>query len=47
MDILYKIFLEPFALMASAPDLFVQTLWEGLVSGVLYALIAHGGREAV
>src|SRR5918993_860972 len=42
MDILYKIFLEPFALMASAPDLLVQTLWEGLVSGVLYALIALG-----
>jgi branched-chain amino acid transport system permease protein len=28
--------------MASAPDLLVQTLWEGLVSGVLYALIALG-----
>src|ERR687898_1298917 len=42
MDILYKIFLEPFALMASAPDLLLQTLWEGLVSGVLYALIALG-----
>src|SRR5918995_4242343 len=42
MDILYKIFLEPFALMASAPDLLAQTLWEGLVSGVLYALIALG-----
>ena len=25
-----------------APDLLVQTLWEGLVSGVLYALIALG-----
>ncbi|MBW4981679.1 branched-chain amino acid ABC transporter permease [Mameliella sp. CS4] len=24
------------------PDLFLQTLWEGLVSGVLYALIALG-----
>src|SRR5476649_1789930 len=42
MDILYKIFLGPFAQMASAPDLLVQTLWEGLVSGVLYALIALG-----
>jgi branched-chain amino acid transport system permease protein len=42
MDILYKVFVEPFALMGSAPDLLVQTLWEGLVSGVLYALIALG-----
>jgi branched-chain amino acid transport system permease protein len=42
MDILYKIFLGPFAQMMSAPDLLVQTLWEGLVSGVLYALIALG-----
>jgi branched-chain amino acid transport system permease protein len=42
MDILYKIFLDPFAQMISAPDLLVQTLWEGLVSGVLYALIALG-----
>jgi len=42
MDILYKILVEPFAFMAEAPDLLVQTLWEGLVSGVLYALIALG-----
>ena len=28
--------------MVGAPDLLVQTLWEGLVSGVLYALIALG-----
>jgi len=42
MDLLYKILIEPFALMGSAPDLLVQTLWEGLVSGVLYALIALG-----
>ncbi len=42
MDILYQIFIEPFVLMAEAPDLLVQTLWEGLVSGVLYALIALG-----
>jgi branched-chain amino acid transport system permease protein len=28
--------------MGAAPDLLVQTLWEGLVSGVLYALIALG-----
>ena len=28
--------------MGTAPDLLVQTLWEGLVGGVLYALIALG-----
>jgi branched-chain amino acid transport system permease protein len=42
MDILYKIFIDPFVQMGSAPDLLVQTLWEGLVAGVLYALIALG-----
>jgi len=42
VDLLYHIFIDPFAQMAAAPDLLVQTLWEGLVSGVLYALIALG-----
>ena len=42
MDLLYKILLAPFVEMANAPDLLVQTVWEGLVSGVLYALIALG-----
>jgi branched-chain amino acid transport system permease protein len=42
MDILYKVFIEPFVFMGEAPDLLIQTLWEGLVSGVLYALIALG-----
>jgi branched-chain amino acid transport system permease protein len=42
MDILYKILIDPFMQMGSAPDLLVQTLWEGLVSGVLYSLIALG-----
>src|SRR2546429_8867138 len=42
MTLLYKIFLDPFVQMGAAPDLLVQTLWEGLVSGVLYALIALG-----
>ena len=42
MDLLYRIFLDPFVQMGTAPDLLVQTLWEGLVSGVLYALIALG-----
>ncbi len=42
MDILFKIFVDPFVQMGTAPDLLVQTLWDGLVSGVLYALIALG-----
>jgi branched-chain amino acid transport system permease protein len=42
MHLLYQIFLDPFVQMGSAPDLFAQTLWEGLVAGVLYALIALG-----
>jgi len=42
MDLLYKIFLDPFVQMGTAPDLLVQTLWEGLVGGMLYALIALG-----
>jgi branched-chain amino acid transport system permease protein len=42
MDVLYKVFVDPFVQMGTAPDLLVQTLWEGLVAGVLYALIALG-----
>src|SRR5260221_12774574 len=42
MDLLDKIFLDPFLQMATTPDLLVQTVWEGLVAGVLYALIALG-----
>ena len=42
MDLLYKIFIDPFVQMGAAPDLLVQTMWEGLVAGVLYALIALG-----
>jgi branched-chain amino acid transport system permease protein len=42
MHVLYLIFIDPFVQMGSAPDLLVQTLWEGLVAGVLYALIALG-----
>jgi branched-chain amino acid transport system permease protein len=42
MDLLYKIFIDPFVQMGTSPDLLVQTLWEGLVGGVLYALIALG-----
>jgi branched-chain amino acid transport system permease protein len=42
MDILYNVLIDPFVQMATAPDLLVQTLWEGLVGGMLYALIALG-----
>ena len=42
MDILFQIFVKPFADMGAAPDLFVQTIWEGFVTGVLYSLIALG-----
>src|ERR1700710_934200 len=42
MDLLYRILVDPFVQMGAAPDLLVQTLWEGLVGGVLYALIALG-----
>jgi branched-chain amino acid transport system permease protein len=42
VGVLYDIFVNPFVQMGSAPDLLVQTLWEGLVAGVLYALIALG-----
>jgi len=42
MDLLYQIFIDPFVQMGNAPDLLVQTLWEGLVGGVLYSLIALG-----
>ena len=42
MGPLYQIFIDPFVQMGTAPDLFVQTLWEGMVGGMLYALIALG-----
>lgn len=42
MDLLYEIFVAPFVFMGDAPDLLVQTLWEGFVTGILYALIALG-----
>jgi len=42
MDMLYKVFIDPFVQMGMAPDLLLQTLWDGLVAGVLYALIALG-----
>jgi branched-chain amino acid transport system permease protein len=42
VDLLYKVFIDPFMQMGHSPDLLVQTLWDGLVAGVLYALIALG-----
>ena len=42
MSFLYQFFVDPFVQMAGAPDLLVQTIWEGFVSGMLYALIALG-----
>lgn len=42
MDLLGRIFVKPFQDMAAAPDFLIQVVWEGLVSGTLYALIALG-----
>ena len=42
MNLLHAIFVDPFAQMVAAPDLLAQTIWEGFVGGVLYALIALG-----
>ncbi len=42
MDILYALFVDPFVQMVELPDFFLQVLWEGLVSGILYSLIALG-----
>ncbi len=39
---MHAIFVDPFEQMIAAPDLLAQTIWEGLVGGVLYALIALG-----
>lgn len=37
-----KYLIEPIQDMFAAPDFLLQVLWEGLVSGILYALIALG-----
>ena len=42
MDLLNQIFVDPFVTMYELPDLLLQTLWEGFVSGTLYSLIALG-----
>ncbi len=41
-NMLCKIFVIPFYEMWDLPDIFLQTLWEGLVGGTLYSLIALG-----
>lgn len=41
-SILYSIFGDPFVQMWQMPDFFMQVIWEGFVSGILYALIALG-----
>jgi branched-chain amino acid transport system permease protein len=38
----YTILVDPFVQMVELPDFFLQVLWEGFVSGVLYGLIALG-----
>ena len=42
MDLLHAVLVDPFLQMAAMPDFFLQVVWEGLVSGILYALIALG-----
>ena len=42
MELLRALFVDPLAQMIAAPDLLVQTIWEGFVAGVLYSLIALG-----
>src|ERR671917_1721466 len=42
MDTAHAVLVDPFVQMGSVPDFLVQVLWEGFVSGVLYALIALG-----
>jgi branched-chain amino acid transport system permease protein len=41
-SLLHKVIAAPFIDMWEMPDLLVQTLWEGAVAGILYALIALG-----
>ena len=42
MQSLYNVLIDPFVQMGAAPDFLLQVLWEGFVSGTLYALIALG-----
>ena len=42
MDLLHLIFIAPFGQMAANPVFLLKVIWEGLVGGMLYALIALG-----
>ena len=42
MEILTMIFIQPFFDMVGDPVLFLQVIWEGFVTGILYSLIAFG-----
>ncbi len=42
MDLLTQIFVDPFLRMGTNPTFLIQVIWEGFVSGVLYALVALG-----
>ena len=42
MELIIAIFIQPFIDMADDPVLFIQVIWEGLVTGILYSLIAFG-----
>ncbi len=42
MEFIIAIFIQPFIDMADDPVLFIQVIWEGLVTGILYSLIAFG-----
>ncbi len=42
MDLLHTIFIDPFTQSWNTPAFMIQVLWEGFVSGTLYALLALG-----
>jgi branched-chain amino acid transport system permease protein len=42
MDLLASLFLDPFVRMGANPTFLTQVVWEGFVSGILYALVALG-----
>ena len=42
MEILISLFIQPFVDMVDDPILFLQVIWEGFVTGILYSLIAFG-----
>jgi branched-chain amino acid transport system permease protein len=39
---IYSVLGDPFVQMFQMPDFLMQVVWEGFVSGILYALIALG-----